>query len=208
MVKTLVVVESPAKAKTIKKYLGSGFDVVASKGHIKDLPKKLGVDIEKGFQETYEVVPGKEKVLHFRVGGGAPGDDFQFPALQTAKIRLLHEHASEDALELKFAVVLEPAERQMQKTQVLFCSKNFLSAISKAGRNDTFDKQLGHFFSGDGVDDMVESENAAESGKRVAGQGLGISVDKRGLLSAAAVCSTASSGTTCPRWCGASSPSA
>jgi DNA topoisomerase-1 len=63
MVKTLVVVESPAKAKTIKKYLGSGFDVVASKGHIKDLPKKLGIDIEKGFQETYEVVPGKEKVL-------------------------------------------------------------------------------------------------------------------------------------------------
>ena len=64
MVKTLVVVESPAKAKTIKKYLGSGFEVVASKGHIKDLPKKLGIDIEGGFQETYEVVPGKEKVLH------------------------------------------------------------------------------------------------------------------------------------------------
>ncbi len=63
MVKTLVVVESPAKAKTIKKYLGAGFEVVASKGHIKDLPKKLGIDIEKGFQETYEVVPGKEKVL-------------------------------------------------------------------------------------------------------------------------------------------------
>src|SRR5215472_16209544 len=63
MRKTLVVVESPAKAKTIKKYLGPRYDVVASKGHIKDLPKKLGVDIEKGFQETYEVVPGKEKVL-------------------------------------------------------------------------------------------------------------------------------------------------
>src|SRR5271170_6732525 len=63
MVKTLVVVESPAKAKTIKKYLGSGFEVLASKGHVKDLPKKLGIDIEKGFQETYEVVPGKEKVL-------------------------------------------------------------------------------------------------------------------------------------------------
>jgi DNA topoisomerase-1 len=63
MAKTLVVVESPAKAKTIKKYLGSKFEVLASKGHIKDLPKKLGVDIEKGFQETYEVVPGKEKVL-------------------------------------------------------------------------------------------------------------------------------------------------
>src|SRR5579872_2853386 len=63
MGKTLVVVESPAKAKTIKKYLGSKFEVLASKGHIKDLPKKLGIDIEKGFQETYEVVPGKEKVV-------------------------------------------------------------------------------------------------------------------------------------------------
>ena len=62
MAKTLVVVESPAKAKTIKKYLGPEYEVMASKGHIKDLPKKLGIDIEKGFQETYEVVPGKEKV--------------------------------------------------------------------------------------------------------------------------------------------------
>src|SRR5579859_3054242 len=63
MTKTLVVVESPAKAKTIKKYLGSKYEVMASKGHIKDLPKKLGIDIEKGFVETYEVVPGKEKVV-------------------------------------------------------------------------------------------------------------------------------------------------
>ncbi len=63
MGKTLVVVESPAKAKTIKKYLGSKFEVLASKGHIKDLPKKMGIDIEKGFKETYEVVPGKEKVV-------------------------------------------------------------------------------------------------------------------------------------------------
>jgi DNA topoisomerase-1 len=63
MTKTLVVVESPAKAKTIKKYLGPKYEVMASKGHIKDLPKKLGIDIEKGFKETYEVVPGKEKVV-------------------------------------------------------------------------------------------------------------------------------------------------
>jgi DNA topoisomerase-1 len=61
--KTLVVVESPAKAKTIKKYLGPKYEVLASKGHIRDLPKKLGIDIEKGFQETYEIVPGKEKVV-------------------------------------------------------------------------------------------------------------------------------------------------
>src|SRR5438477_844576 len=63
MNKTLVVVESPAKAKTIKKYLGSGYDVLASKGHVKDLPKKMGIDIEHGFEETYEVIAGKEKVL-------------------------------------------------------------------------------------------------------------------------------------------------
>ncbi|HEX9291124.1 MAG TPA: type I DNA topoisomerase [Anaeromyxobacteraceae bacterium] len=61
---TLVVVESPAKAKTIKKYLGRAFDVKASVGHVKDLPKsKMGVDIEKGFAPEYDVIKGKTKVL-------------------------------------------------------------------------------------------------------------------------------------------------
>ena len=63
MGKTLVVVESPAKAKTIKKYLGAGFEVMASKGHVKDLPKKLGIDVEHGFKETYEVIESKAKIL-------------------------------------------------------------------------------------------------------------------------------------------------
>ena len=63
MSKALVVVESPAKAKTIKKYLGPGYEVMASKGHIKDLPKKMGIDVEKGFQETYVVIESKEKVV-------------------------------------------------------------------------------------------------------------------------------------------------
>jgi DNA topoisomerase-1 len=60
----LVVVESPAKAKTIQKYLGRGYEVEASLGHIKDLPKKgLGVDIENDFDTEYEIIPGKEKVV-------------------------------------------------------------------------------------------------------------------------------------------------
>jgi len=60
----LVVVESPAKAKTIQKYLGKGYEVEASLGHIKDLPKKgLGVDIENDFETEYVVIPGKEKVV-------------------------------------------------------------------------------------------------------------------------------------------------
>ncbi len=64
MSKGLVIVESPAKAKTIQKYLGAGFEVEASLGHIKDLPKKsLGVDLENAFATEYEVIPGKEKVI-------------------------------------------------------------------------------------------------------------------------------------------------
>lgn len=64
MAKGLVIVESPAKAKTIQKYLGKGFEVEASLGHIKDLPKKgLGVDVENDFETEYIVIPGKEKVV-------------------------------------------------------------------------------------------------------------------------------------------------
>jgi len=60
----LVVVESPAKAKTIKKYLGSSYVVKASIGHVKDLPKsKMGVDVARGFKPHYQVIKGKEKVL-------------------------------------------------------------------------------------------------------------------------------------------------
>ncbi|HEY3025835.1 MAG TPA: type I DNA topoisomerase [Pyrinomonadaceae bacterium] len=62
MAKNLVIVESPAKAKTINKYLGSDFLVKASIGHIKDLPSKgLGVDIQNNFQPTYEVIPDSKK---------------------------------------------------------------------------------------------------------------------------------------------------
>lgn len=60
----LVVVESPAKAKTINKYLGDGYVVRASMGHVRDLPGHgLAVDIENGFAPTYELVPGRKKII-------------------------------------------------------------------------------------------------------------------------------------------------
>jgi len=64
MAKALVIVESPAKANTINKYLGKQYIVKASLGHIKDLPKKdLAVDVEHGFEPHYEVIEGKKKLI-------------------------------------------------------------------------------------------------------------------------------------------------
>jgi len=64
MAKALVVVESPAKAKTINKYLGKDYKVIASMGHVRDLPKsKLGVNVDEGFEPSYEVIASRKKVL-------------------------------------------------------------------------------------------------------------------------------------------------
>ena len=64
MAKNLVIVESPAKAKTIGKYLGKNYTVKASLGHVKDLPKKnLSVDVENDFKPVYEVIEGKKKLI-------------------------------------------------------------------------------------------------------------------------------------------------
>ena len=60
----LVIVESPAKAKTIKKYLGKDFEVVASMGHVRDLPQaRLSVDVNNNFNPRYEIIKGKEKLV-------------------------------------------------------------------------------------------------------------------------------------------------
>ncbi len=62
--KPLVIVESPAKARTINRYLGPGYEVKASMGHIRDLPSKgLNVDIENDFEPTYDIMPGKKRVV-------------------------------------------------------------------------------------------------------------------------------------------------
>jgi DNA topoisomerase-1 len=62
--KSLVVVESPTKIKTIKKYLGNQYNVAATVGHIKDLPpKEIGINVEEGFKPKYTYIPGKQKVI-------------------------------------------------------------------------------------------------------------------------------------------------
>ena len=60
----LLIVESPSKAKTIKKYLGSNFKVMASMGHVRDLPKsKLGIDVEHNFEPSYISIRGKGDLI-------------------------------------------------------------------------------------------------------------------------------------------------
>ncbi|MBN2314133.1 MAG: DNA topoisomerase I, partial [Sedimentisphaerales bacterium] len=62
--KSLVIVESPAKAKTINKYLGPGYEVKASMGHVRDLPSKgMNVDIDNDFEPTYDIMPGKKRTV-------------------------------------------------------------------------------------------------------------------------------------------------
>ena len=64
MAKNLVIVESPAKAKTIEKFLGTDYKVESSFGHIADLPgKKLGIDVDNGFEPQYEIDPEKKELV-------------------------------------------------------------------------------------------------------------------------------------------------
>ena len=64
MAKNLVIVESPAKAKTIMKYLGKDYKVLASMGHLRDLPEKnIGVDIENHFTPKYQPIKGKKELI-------------------------------------------------------------------------------------------------------------------------------------------------
>jgi len=62
--KPLLVVESPTKVKTLKKYLGKNFNIAATVGHLKDLPaKEMGIDVENGFKPDYHSIPGKQRVI-------------------------------------------------------------------------------------------------------------------------------------------------
>lgn len=79
--KPLVVVESPTKVRTIKKYLGQDYNVAATVGHIKDLPsKEMGIDVEDGFKPKYQNIPGKQKVIKtLRAAAGDTGEVYLAP---------------------------------------------------------------------------------------------------------------------------------
>ena len=98
--KSLVIVESPSKAKTINKYLGKDFIVEATVGHIKNLPKsKISIDLEKGnYEATYAVIPGKEKVIE-AIKAAARGADKVYIATDPDREyhRLLLHRISRDA---------------------------------------------------------------------------------------------------------------
>src|SRR4051812_50083382 len=97
MAKSLVVVESPAKAKTINKYLGKDFTVLASMGHVRDLPKsKLGVDVDEGFEPSYEVIASRKKVLKELKDEAKKSDDIFIAPAPTAKAERTAGHRPEN----------------------------------------------------------------------------------------------------------------
>ncbi|MCK4426357.1 MAG: DNA topoisomerase I, partial [Deltaproteobacteria bacterium] len=76
MKKGLVIVESPTKVRTLKRYLGKDFDIKASVGHVKDLPKKrLGVNVEDNFRPEYEIIRGKSKIIKELKSAASKVDD-------------------------------------------------------------------------------------------------------------------------------------
>jgi hypothetical protein len=81
MSKPLVIVESPAKVRTIKKYLGNDYNVAATIGHIKDLPRReMGIDVDNGFAPEYTTIPGKQAVIQaLKKAAGAADDIYLAP---------------------------------------------------------------------------------------------------------------------------------
>ncbi len=97
MAKSLVIVESPAKAKTLSRYLGRRYTVKASVGHIKDLPKsKLGVDVEHDFEPSYHVIPGKEKVVRELRAAAKDSDDIYLAADPDREGEAICQHLAEE----------------------------------------------------------------------------------------------------------------
>ena len=129
MAKSLVIVESPTKSKTLKKFLGKDYKIVASGGHIKDLPvKKLGVDIENNFEPEYVTIRGKAKVIK----------ELKSAASSTEKVFLAPDPDREgEAIAFHIAEELGNSKRKILRASFNEITKNAVTeAIKNAGKID------------------------------------------------------------------------
>lgn len=129
MAKYLVVVESPTKVKALKKYLGKDYEVLASKGHVKDLPdRSLGVDVENNFEPQYVTIPGKEKILK----------EITTAAKQAEMVYLAPDPDREgEAIAWHIASELDKPKGQMQRVLIQeITKKGVQDAIGKPGALD------------------------------------------------------------------------
>ena len=127
----LVIVESPAKAKTIKKYLGKGYEVVASMGHIRDLnPNRLSVDIKKKFTPKYELIKGKEKLA----------DELVKLAGKSEYVYLATDPDREgEAISWHLAASLNVEEKKMKRITFNEITKNAVKTSLKSPRSIDMD---------------------------------------------------------------------
>ncbi len=118
MADNLVIVESPTKCKTLTRYLGKDYDILATVGHIRDLPKsRLGVDTEKDFQPEYQVIKGKEKIIaRLRKAARkakaiylAPDPDREGEAIAWHVAQSLKDDTKADILRVAFNEITKPA---------------------------------------------------------------------------------------------------
>ena len=127
---TLVIVESPAKAKTIEKYLGTGYKVMSSIGHVRDLPKsnKDAVDVEAGFVPNYIISPGKEKVI----------DGLKKAAKQADEVLLASDPDREgEAIAWHVAELLKETNKNLKRVAFNEITKEaVLEAVSKPRKID------------------------------------------------------------------------
>lgn len=129
MPKNLVIVESPTKSKTLKKFLGKDFKIMASGGHIKDLPvKKLGVDIDNDFEPEYVTIRGKAKILK----------DLKTAAKSTEKVFLAPDPDREgEAIAFHIAEELGNSRKKILRASFNEITKNAVTeAIKNAGKID------------------------------------------------------------------------
>ena len=131
MAKDLVIVESPAKVKTVKKYLGRNYDVVASKGHVRDLPKStMGIDIENDFEPKYITIRGKGDTI----------SELKKLAKEADKIYLATDPDREgEAISWHLEQILDPEGKKCKRITFNEITKSAVSASIKNSRDIDMD---------------------------------------------------------------------